>query len=331
MPVSLDYVTRETASNLWRNRLMTIAAVLTVAVSLSLVGTALLLKQGVGQATTQWAHGVSVEVFLKPSISASQKTAINQQLCHLPYVQTIIFRSQAYDYNEAKHLLSPDEAQSLTVATTPASVRCVLNNPSEAQAIVKQFHGFPGVKAVTTPAQAIRNMESLAKILRWVFLVLAVILLLSASVLILNTIRLAIFARRREVSVMKLVGATNWFIRIPFMCEGVVQGLLGAIVAALVVVVLHVVLDSLGNGQTTNIWYQMRLPTHQVVFTSLLVLLIGVVIGSVGSALGIRRFLDAYSPTRHGPAAATTQDEGYERRVLRMRLTMPLTAPPLSL
>jgi cell division transport system permease protein len=76
MPVSLDYVTRETASNLWRNRLMTIAAVLTVAVSLSLVGTALLLKQGVAQATTQWQHGVSVEVFLKPSISSSQKGAV---------------------------------------------------------------------------------------------------------------------------------------------------------------------------------------------------------------------------------------------------------------
>ena len=179
------------------------------------------------------------------------------------------------------------------MGTTPSSFRLVLNNPSEAQAIAKQFDGYPGVRNVDSPTQAIRNMESVTKILQVVFLILAVILLLSASVLILNTIRLAIFARRREVSVMKLVGATNWFIRLPFMFEGVVQGLLGAIVAALVVVGLHVVLDSFGNGETTNIWYQMRLPTHQVVFTSLLVLLIGVVIGSVGSALGIRRFLDA--------------------------------------
>jgi len=289
----LDYVTRETASNLWRNRLMTIAAVLTVAVSLSLVGTALLLKQGVAQATTQWQHGVSVEVFLKPSISSSQKGAVQQQLHQLPYVQSCIFRSQAYDYNEAKHLLSPDEAQALTVGSTPSSERCVLNNPSQAQAIAKQFDGYPGVRDVESPNQAIRNMESVTRILQLVFLILAVILLLSASVLILNTIRLAIFARRREVSVMKLVGATNWFIRLPFMFEGVVQGLLGAIVATMVVVGLHVVLDALGNGQTTNIWYQMRLPTHQVVFTSLEVLIVGVLIGSVGSALGIRRFLDA--------------------------------------
>ena len=178
--------------------------------------------------------------------------------------KSCIFRSQAFDYNEAKHLLSPDEAQALTVGSTPSSERCVLNNPNQAQAIAKQFDGYPGVRDVESPTAAIKNMENFTKILQVVFLILAVILLLSASVLILNTIRLAIFARRREVSVMKLVGATNWFIRLPFMFEGVVQGLLGAIVAAVVVVVLHVVLDTLGHGQIGNIWYQMRLPTDQV-------------------------------------------------------------------
>ncbi|HVC71429.1 MAG TPA: permease-like cell division protein FtsX [Acidimicrobiales bacterium] len=292
MPVSLDYVARETASNLWRNRLMTIAAVLTVAVSLSLVGSSLLLQQGVAHATAMWQHGVSVEVFLKPSVSNSQRASIQGQLRQLPYVESCLYRSKQYDYNEAKHLLTPDESQALTVATTPASYRCVLNNPSQAQAIAKQFDGYPGVRNVASPTQSIRNMESVTKILRWVFLALAVILLLSASVLILNTIRLAIFARRREVSVMKLVGATNWFIRLPFMFEGVIQGLLGAVVAAAVVVVLHLVLDALGNSKTTTILYQMRVSTHEVVGTSLVVLLVGVLIGSVGSAFGIRRFLD---------------------------------------
>jgi cell division transport system permease protein len=293
MPVSFDYVARETASNLWRNRMMTVAAVLTVAVSLSLVGAALLLRQGVAHATTQWQNGVSVELFLKPQSSLAQRHSVQQQLHELPYVQSCIFRSQAFDFNEARHLLTPDESQALTVGTTPSSIRCVLNNPSQATAIAKQFNKYPGVENVASPTQEIRNMESVTRILQLVFLILAVILLVSASVLILNTIRLAIFARRREVSVMKLVGATNWFIRVPFMFEGVIQGLLGAVVAALVVVGLHAVLDALGNTATTNIWYQMRLPTHEVVFTSLLVLLVGVLIGSIGSALGIRRFLDA--------------------------------------
>jgi len=293
MPVSVDYVARETVSNLWRNRLMTIAAMLTVAVSLSLVGASLLLRQGVAHATTQWQHGVNVLVWLQPGSSAASEKSISGQLHQLPYVRACTYRDQQYDYNEARHLLPPDVSQALSVATVPASLRCALNNPNEALAIAKQFNGYPGVKNVAVPNQAIHNMEQVTNILEKVFLVLAVILLLSASVLILNTIRLAIFARRREVSVMKLVGATNWFIRVPFMCEGLVQGVAGALVAGLAVVVLHLVLDAFSNSKVGNIFYQMQLSSGEVVVTILVVLGVGVVIGSVGSWFGIRRFLDA--------------------------------------
>lgn len=292
MPVSVDYVARETASNLWRNRLMTIAAVLTVAVSLSLVGAALLLRQGVAHATTKWQHGVNVLVFLKPDISTGQQSSIQQELGQLPYVRTCLYRSQAYDYNEARHLLPPDESQALTVSTMPASLRCVLQDPRQAQAIYDQFNGRPGVQAVSYPSQAVKNMEQVTHILQWVFLTVAVILLLSASVLILNTIRLAIFARRREVSVMKIVGATNWFIRVPFMCEGLVQGVLGAVVAAAVVGGLHWLLDSLATGNPSSVLYQMRMPVAEVVVTNVLVVLVGLLVGTLGSAFAIRRFLD---------------------------------------
>jgi len=292
MALSVDYVARETASNLWRNRLMTVAAVLTVGVSLSLVGASLLLNKGVGHATTQWAHGVDVLVWVKPGASASQLRSIEQQLHQLPYVRSVTYRSQAYDWNEARHLLPPDVSQVLTVATTPASLRCALDNPSEAVGIMHQFSGYPGVKSVAAPTKVIHNIQEVSRILQVVFFVLALILLLSASVLILNTIRLAIFARRREVSVMKLVGATNWFIRVPFMCEGVIQGFLGALFASGAVFVLHLVLDGFSNTKTGNIWYQMQLSGGEVVITCLWVVLVGVVIGSAGSILGIRRFLD---------------------------------------
>jgi len=292
MALSVDYVARETAANLWRNRLMTVAAVLTVGVSLSLVGASLLLRQGVAHATTQWAHGVDVLVWVKPDASSSQVRSMEQQLHQLPYVRTCQYRSQTYDWNEARHLLPPDVSQVLTVATTPASLRCALDNPSEAVGIMHQFNGYPGVKSVAAPTKVIHNIQEVSRILQVVFFILALILLLSASVLILNTIRLAIFARRREVSVMKLVGATNWFIRIPFMCEGVIQGVLGAVFASGAVFVLHFVLDSFSNTKTGNIWYQMQMPVGEVVLTSLVVVIVGVVIGSLGSILGIRRFLD---------------------------------------
>jgi cell division transport system permease protein len=122
-----------------------------------------------------------------------------------------------------------------------------------------------------------------------------VILLLSASVLILNTIRMAIFARRREVSVMKLVGATNWFIRLPFMAEGLIQGLLGAVVAVLVVLALYwgIGLDATKTAANQgNIIVQMSLGGWEVASTCILVGVVGVVVGVVGSAFAVRRFLD---------------------------------------
>lgn len=292
MPISVDYVARETASNLWRNRLMTIAAILTVAVSLSLVGAALLLQKGVGNATTKWQHGVNVLVFLNAGIGEAQKNAISNELTQLPYVRNCTYRSQQYDFNEANRLLPPDESQALTVATMPSSLRCVLQQPNQAQAVYQQFHGRPGIEDVAYPSQQVHNMEQVTHILQWVFFTVAIILLLSAAVLILNTIRLAIFARRREVSVMKLVGATNWFIRVPFMFEGLAQGVLGAVVAGSVVIGLHWLLDALATG-SNSVLYQMRVSTVQVVFVDLIVVVVGLLVGTLGSFFAIRRFLDA--------------------------------------
>ena len=129
-------------------------------------------------------------------------------------------------------------------------------------------------------------------VLKWVCLGIAVVLIVSAAVLILNSIRMAIFARRREVSVMKLVGATNWFIRVPFMSEGLIQGLLGSGLAARVVYALYLVINHYGSGDTSNVLTAMHMTGGEVILTNVVVVFVGVVIGSVGSAIAIRRFLD---------------------------------------
>ena len=171
----------------------------------------------------------------------------------------------------------------MTVADMPTSFRCTPVIPADAQTIVSNFMNQPGVYSVTAPEQQIREMDHTIHILQIVLLSLAAVLLLSAVVLILNTIRMAIFARRREVSVMKLVGATNWFIRIPYITEGFVQGLIGSGVAMLGVLAVH----AWGpfNGA-------FQLSAADVWGTNIVVLIAGVTIGSVGSALAIRRFLD---------------------------------------
>lgn len=293
MPVFAEYAVRETASNLWRNRLMTIAAILTVAVSLMLVGSTLLLKQGAANAEVEWQRGTQVVVWMAPAASTSEINAIDTQLKTLPYVHDCVYRNHAYDYAEARKLLTPAEFSVLKPAEVPTSFRCTPDQPQDAQIVIDRFSGQPGVRDATAPLQQIHAMEQTITVLQWVFIIVAVVLLLSATVLILNTIRLAIFARRREVSVMKLVGATNWFIRVPFMAEGLIQGLLGALLAALVVFGLHDALNAFGDPSNPNaVLTQMRLSGWQVFWTDVVVVVLGAAIGAGGSALAIRRFLD---------------------------------------
>src|SRR5579863_9442895 len=283
MRVYFRYAVKETLSNLWRNRMMTIAAVLTVAVSLSLVGAALLLKQSAAQASAQWQQGTRVTIWMQPKASATELSNVKSQLATSPLVKGCVYYTQMQDYLEAKKILPPNEWNVLTPSLMPSSYRCVPTVPADAFTVITQFAHQPGVYQVTAPVQQIRQMNRAIRILQIVFLALAGVLLLSSGVLILNTIRMAIFARRREVSVMKLVGATNWFIRIPYITEGFIQGLLGSAVAIGVVTAFH-------------IWYpfhnEYQLSTNSLVGTNVVVLVVGVFIGSVGSAMAIRRFLD---------------------------------------
>jgi cell division transport system permease protein len=292
--VSVDYVLRETASNLWRNRLMTIAAVLTVAVSLSLVGAALLLRQGSANATGTLERGTQVTVWMEPNANAQEIAAVKTQLSQLNYVQQpCAYWNKARNFSEARRLLPSDVFQATTEAEMPTSYWCTPIALSDAAQVVRTFSGTAGVLSVTEPQQTIHNEETVINVSKWVCLAIAIVLIVSAAVLILNTIRMAIFARRREVSVMKLVGATNWFIRVPFMSEGLLQGLIGSLLAAVVVYFVYLFINHEGSGRTTsNIFTAMHMSGGEVLLTNAVVVIVGMAIGSIGSAIAIRRFLD---------------------------------------
>ena len=280
----LAYAFRETGANLWRNRLMTFAAVLTVAVSLALVGGSLLIKQSASQASVIWQQQTRVTVWMKPDASAQEIGAVKNQLATLPYVHgTCLYQDKLTNYNHARILLSPADFSHLSVVDMPTSFLCEPAVPSDVSVISQTFTGQPGVLQVTGPYKQVRQMEHAITIIQWVLFGLAAVLLVSALVLILNTIRLAIFSRRREVSVMKLVGATNWFIRVPFITEGFFQGLVGSAIAVLFVSAFYV-------------WYplgrEFQLPLSALIGTNIVVVLFGVIVGSLGSAFAVRRFLD---------------------------------------
>ena len=284
MRIYFRYAFRETFSNLWRNRLMTLAAVLTVAVSLALVGAALVIKQSASQVSAIWEQETSVTVWMKPHASIAEANAVSSQLATLPYVHgPCKFRTKAQNYAQAKTLLTASEFANLTVDDVGVSFLCTPQIPSDASVVINTFKSQAGVYAVTAPIAEIKQQEKAIHVAQWIFVALAGTLFVSAVVLILNTIQLAIFARRREVTVMKLVGATNWFIRIPYITEGFIQGFLGSLIAVLLIVALHTWIP---------VSHQWQLSTQDIVGTSAVVMVLGVLIGSLGSAFAIRRFLD---------------------------------------
>jgi cell division transport system permease protein len=292
MALRVDYVTRETANNLRRNLLMTSAAVLTVAVSLALVGGALLLRQGVQNATVQWRGGVELNIFLKPEATQAQTDAIQRQLEALPQVKRVRYCSKECAFAEFKSLFAnePEFQDAVTADDLPPSFRVVPTSPELTETVGSKFVDRPGVYKVKYAEKEIKTLLNVTKWAQRFILAIALILLLSAAVLILNTIRMAIYSRRREVAVMKLVGATNWFIRVPFMFEGLVQGLFGAAVAfGAVVLGRNLLLDAIRNNE---LFKQFYVSSSEVLGTGIMMILVGVIVGAVGSAIAVNRFLD---------------------------------------
>lgn len=294
MALSVDYFVRETVSNLRRNLLMTSAAVLTVAVSLALVGGALLLKQGVANATIQWRGGVELSIYMQPDASPTQSDAIERELSDMAQVKKVTYVDQQAAYAEFQRMFAnqPDIVESLTAQDLPPSYRVVPKAAEYVEVIGNQFKKRPGVMDVAYAKDTVDTLLKVTRALQIGIVSVAAVLLLSASLLILNTIRMAIYARRREVAVMKLVGATNWFIRVPFMLEGLVQGLVGGVIAFALLSIGRGLIQRTVQSYKLQLINQLVVSGDEVVGTGIFLLLMGATVGAIGSAVAVRRFLD---------------------------------------
>jgi len=294
--VNLEYVFRETGSNLRRNLSMASAALLTVAVSLTLVGGALLVKRGVDRATVQWKGNVELSIFMKADAAQAESEAIDRNLKAMPEVKSFRYVSKPEAFDEFKKIFAnePDVRDSLTVDQIPPSYRVVPRSAEQTKIIGQRFENTAGVFRVSYAKEEVDALVSVTNFLQIMLWGIAVVLLGAASLLILNTIRMAIFARRREVAVMKLVGATNWFIRVPFMLEGLLQGLFGAAMAFGAVWIGRSIVQDRISGARNDIqlFKQFLVTGADVTGTGVMLLIVGVVVGTVGSALAVSRFLD---------------------------------------
>jgi cell division transport system permease protein len=288
------YALRETLANLRRNLLLTTASILTVAVSLALVGAAFLLRQGVENAAQRWEGGIEIEVFLNTDATPNQTDLVGRKLLESTDVERATYVSQDEQYRLFQSMFRdrPEYLEHVTAELLPPSYRVepAVADADVIEALGDRIQNEPGVKEVVYAQETVRTLLRVSNIMQAVIFTVAAVLLFSASLLIFNTIRMAIFARRREIEVMKLVGATNWFIRVPFMIEGLVQGLLGSVLAFLVV--------SLGRNaaeaaiRSVEIFLGFGLENSQVLSTGVMMLVVGALIGTVGAGVAVTKFLD---------------------------------------
>jgi cell division transport system permease protein len=311
MALHLGYVSRETAISLKRNLLMTLAGILTVAVSLFLFGGVLLLSRMVDHGTARWKNGVELEIFLcskstaepdsatpkcRSEASEGQIAAVRAELEQSPDVRRFRFFSKEDAFNEAKRIFAgdPELLSNIDPDGLPVSFRVAPKKAELTENVAAAFQGryTDGVDTVLTAKEQVRRLLAGIRWIRGLFFAIAGVLLASSLFLIVNTIRLATFARRREIQVMKLVGATNWFIRVPFMCEGLIQGAIGAVLAFVGVYTLRVILSDLVD-RSRNLFSAFYVTAGDAIAIGLLIVAVGATVGAMGSAIGLRRFLDA--------------------------------------
>jgi cell division transport system permease protein len=289
----LSYFVRETLISLRRNLLMTIAGIITVAVSLFLFGGILLVSRTVDHGTARWSHGVELEIFMKNPVPDTQIADVRTALQNSSSVKSSKFLNHEDAYKEFKKIFRDQPAliESTSPSDLPESFRVVPTKAEYTADIANQFHDFTGVDQVITAQEQVKRILTATRVIRWAFFAMAGVLLASSLFLIVNTIRLATYARRREIEVMKLVGASNWFVRVPFMAEGLVQGAVGAGFAFGFVFILKIVITNLLDNKH-NLLQAFYVTNADAIWIGLFVVLIGAAIGTMGSMIGLRRFLD---------------------------------------
>ncbi len=250
------FLLSEVRIGLRRNLTMTFAVVVTTAISLSLLGVGLLSNAQVGVMKDYWYDKIEVSVFLcgplseSPSCSAGvitteQRQQVQSDLEELPVVDSVFYESQSQAFVRFQERFKDSAiAQNVTAGQLPESFRVKLKDPTQYPVIASAFTGRPGVDVVQDQRSILEKFFKLLAVLRNGALIVGLISVLTAALLISNTLRIAAFNRRRETGVMKLVGASSWSIRLPFLLEGVISAIIGWALATGVLVALKSVVDS---------------------------------------------------------------------------------------
>jgi cell division transport system permease protein len=298
-----QFVFSEVWIGLRRNLTMTVALVVVVAISLSLLGTGLMFVKQVDNTRTYWQSRVQLSIYLcspgtlggtcqkNGPVTSSEIATIQQELNNNKDVLTATFVSQAEAYQQFKREFAANKPIVKYTAANqiPSSFEVRLKNTeADALPVSQVVNGYPGVAEVVDDAQTLGPFYKLLDGARNAVVIIAIFLLVAAILLVANTIRLSAFNRRRETSIMRLVGASNFYVQLPFLVEGMIAGLFGWLVATgLLILVKSVLLASLRNIFP----YGVSLTTADLVEVIIVAMITGLLICGATSFLTLRRYL----------------------------------------
>lgn len=298
MALRIDYLAKETGNNLVRNPTLTVATVLTVAVSLALLGASLLIQRGVDHFNTRYKDDVEFIVWMTADAPQENVDAVKSFLD-----DSLVVRSSNYVNHEATfaefqtyYADQPEVLDLVDPNDLPTSFRVVPEVPDLAliRSLGEEIEALPGVSQVSYAEEYIKQLNDMTNSASRVMIVAAVLSAVASGLLMYNTIRTGLFARRREIEVMRLVGATKWFIRIPFMLEGLLQGLIGAVFSGIAVFGLNkLIASSVSGRENLKLFSSFALDNGQVAVVALILLLVGAALGSLGAGIAVTRYLDA--------------------------------------
>ena len=283
-----EYVVGEAATNLRRNMLLVLGAILAVFVSLFMTYMALVVNEVGRNSAARWQEGITIIAWLDDGDLADH-TAITNEVGGWDEVERAIYVGKAEAWEEFQTMFAENPAlvEEVDPNAMPASVRVDLIDNETHTVVVSRLGSMQGVDGVVEASEAVEDTLEASRLLNTGGIVLGVALGLSAVVMISNTVRMAIYARREEIAIMKLVGASNWFVRTPFLVEGLIEGLVGGALAVLA-------------GWFGYRWFISNLdlgiidtevPSSFLLSRGMVVLAFGALAGAIGSLVGLRRYL----------------------------------------
>ena len=283
---------REAIKNLRLNLLMSVTAVTTTAVCVLILGVGLLVGAHVEGIIRQVGKDVAITAFFPEDATKEQIDEARRSVEAYPEVEEITYVSEEEALSRFKEMMAeqPDIYEGLGADVMQATIEIPLDDPRASEAVADRLRadGFRD-EDLNYPQQTIDRLNQVTGYIVWALRAATALFLMASILLISNAIRLSIFARRKEIEVMKLVGASDSFVRTPFVLEGLVQGLIGATLAALLVVWANALFVEWAHNALPFI------PVSSAAVNILLVLLVLIVVGGtigiVGSFLSVRRFL----------------------------------------